>query len=200
MNSTVLKFFTAVTALGVAMACVMISPTAQSGKKDPEMGTRQAVNYLLRGEIPPSWSARIAKKPPAFLNWPMPGRRLGRGFGSNNGKHLAIDSGAPIGTPVQAMAPGIVAYAGDGIKGYGNTVLILHGGGWVTLYAHLSEITAKPKQWVKRKAVVAKSGNTGISKGPHLHFALFVDGAAKDPLPLMNDYQPHRLAGTFLQF
>jgi murein DD-endopeptidase MepM/ murein hydrolase activator NlpD len=106
---------------------------------------------------------------------------MGRGFGSDNGRHLAIDITAPKGTPVRAAARGLVGYANNTIKGYGKMMLVLHPGGWVSLYAHLGEYKAKPGEWVTRGQIIAATGNTGVSRGPHLHFALFREGRAVDP-------------------
>jgi murein DD-endopeptidase MepM/ murein hydrolase activator NlpD len=150
------------------------------------LGTRLSATLMLNGGFPKSWArAAGGDTPPRFLQWPMPGHRLGRGFGSNDGKHLAIDVSADIGTPVHAMAPGIVGYADDGVRGYGNMVMLVHPGGWVTLYAHLSRFKVAPGQRIARDQVIALSGNTGISRGPHLHFALIIQGKPVDPMHYM---------------
>jgi murein DD-endopeptidase MepM/ murein hydrolase activator NlpD len=150
------------------------------------LGTRMAATLMLNGGFPDSWTKEAGgSRPPGYLRWPLPGHRLGRGFGSNGGKHLAIDVTAAIGTPVRAMAPGLVAYADDGVKGYGKLVMVVHPGGWVTLYGHLDKYRVEPGRLVKRGEVIALSGNTGISRGPHLHFALLVQGKPVDPMPHM---------------
>ncbi|MEZ4287710.1 MAG: M23 family metallopeptidase [Polyangiales bacterium] len=75
-----------------------------------------------------------------------------------------------IGWNVRAAAPGIVGYAGDGIRGYGNTVLVIHPGGWVTMYAHNSVNFVVAGQRVDKGSILAEVGSTGISRGPHVHF------------------------------
>ncbi len=150
------------------------------------LGSRLAATFMLNGGFPDRWvRAAGGNVPPRYLQWPVPGHHLGRGFGSNDGKHLAVDITADIGTPIRAMAPGIVAYADNGVKGYGNMVMLLHPGGWVTLYAHLDRFKVEPGQRVKRRDVIALSGNTGLSRGPHLHFALIVRGKPTDPMRYM---------------
>jgi murein DD-endopeptidase MepM/ murein hydrolase activator NlpD len=151
------------------------------------LGTRMAATLLLNGGFPSSWTAAAGElTPPQRLEWPVPGRRLGRGFGSEGGEHRAVDVTAPIGTPVRAMAPGIVGYAGNEVKGYGNLMLVLHSGGWVTLYAHLSKIDARPGQRLVTGEMLGEVGSTGISKGPHLHFELLVRGVQVDPMKHMH--------------
>jgi murein DD-endopeptidase MepM/ murein hydrolase activator NlpD len=147
------------------------------------LGTRMAATLLLNGGFPSNWTAAAGDStPPHHLEWPLPGRRLGRGFGSDGGRHEAVDITAPAGTEVRAMAPGIVGYAGKELKGYGNVMLVLHSGGWVTLYAHLSKFDARPGQRLVTGEVLGEVGSTGISKGPHLHFELLMRGARVDPM------------------
>jgi murein DD-endopeptidase MepM/ murein hydrolase activator NlpD len=150
------------------------------------LGTRMAATLLLNGGFPSSWvDAAGGATPPTRLEWPLPGRRLGRGFGSDGGRHQAIDITAPEGTEVRCMAPGVVGYAGSDLKGYGKTMLVLHSGGWVTLYGHLSDFGARPGQRLVTGEVLGEVGNTGISKGPHLHFELIVRGVRVDPMKHM---------------
>ena len=153
-----------------------------------DLGSREAATLLLNGGFPAAWVDEAGgDRQPEYLRWPIPGYPLGRGFGSRDGTHLAVDITAPEGTPVQVMAPGIVGYADDGVSGYGNLVLVVHPGGWVTLYAHLSEFEVIPGQRVERSEVIGLVGNTGVSRGPHLHFALIKRGIPVDPLEHMRD-------------
>jgi murein DD-endopeptidase MepM/ murein hydrolase activator NlpD len=150
------------------------------------LGTRTAATLLLNGGFPDSWvQAAGGEKPPQSLEWPLPGRRLGRGFGSDDGRHEAIDITAPEGTEIRCMAPGVVAYAGSEVKGYGNLTLVLHAGGWVTLYAHQSKLGVHAGQHVVTGEVIGLVGTTGISRGTHLHFALIVRGKPVDPMKHM---------------
>jgi hypothetical protein len=97
--------------------------------------------------------------------------------------HAGIDFGAPVGSQVRAAADGKVTIAGP-VSGYGNHVRIQHAG-FGTSYSHLSEIMegVTVGAEVKEGQIIALSGNTGLSTGPHLHFEYYIDGEATDPLP-----------------
>ena len=97
--------------------------------------------------------------------------------------HAGIDFGATVGSLVRAAADGKVEIAGP-VSGFGNHVRVQHSG-FETSYSHLSEIPAaiKPGAEVKQGDIVALSGNTGLSTGPHLHFEFYLGGIAVDPLP-----------------
>lgn len=113
--------------------------------------------------------------------WPVNGT-LTSGFGFRWGRmHEGIDIAVGEGTPVVAVASGTVISAGWG-GGYGNLVVIDHGGGIATAYAHNSRIVVSAGQSVGQGTVVAASGNTGNSTGPHVHFEVRVNGSATDPL------------------
>jgi murein DD-endopeptidase MepM/ murein hydrolase activator NlpD len=175
-------------------------PVSSGSKNVPpiEIGTRRAATALLTGTYPKQWTMRAGGTiPPKSLAWPIPGRHLGRGFASDNGRHQAVDITTPEGTKVRAAEQGIVGYASNEVKGYGNLLMIVHPGGFVTLYGHLSGFKVKPGRLVSRNQVVALTGNTGISKGPHLHMALFINGKASDPLPFMKDVPKSRIARLF---
>jgi murein DD-endopeptidase MepM/ murein hydrolase activator NlpD len=94
--------------------------------------------------------------------------------------HTGLDFEAESGTPILAAAGGVVIGVGRH-PAYGNLLEIDHGNGLVTRYAHCSSIKVKPGDIVKRGHVVALSGNTGRSTGPHLHFEVLVDGVPQDP-------------------
>lgn len=96
----------------------------------------------------------------------------------HNGQDIVVD----VGTPVKATGDGKVIFAGQKV-GYGNVVIINHGFGYKTVYAHLSDILVKQNQEVKRGDVIAKSGNTGLSTGPHLHYEVWYKN---QPLPPTN--------------
>ncbi|MBV8797903.1 MAG: M23 family metallopeptidase [Hyphomicrobiales bacterium] len=97
--------------------------------------------------------------------------------------HAGIDFGAPVGSPVRAAADGKVEIAGP-VSGFGNHVRIQHAG-FETSYSHLSEIPegTHPGAEVKQGDIIALSGNTGLSTGPHLHFEFYLNREAVDPLP-----------------
>lgn len=118
------------------------------------------------------------------FRWPVRGRVI-TGFGpkptgqQNDGINLAV----PEGTPVKAADDGTVAYAGNELKGYGNLVLIRHANGFVTAYAHASELMVKRGDTVKRGQVIAKSGQTGNVTSPQLHFEVRKGATPVDPMP-----------------
>ena len=88
----------------------------------------------------------------------------------------------PEGTPVKAADDGTVAYAGNELKGYGNLVLIRHSNGYVTAYAHASELMVKRGDSVKRGQTIAKSGQTGNVSSPQLHFEVRKGATPVDPM------------------
>lgn len=100
--------------------------------------------------------------------------------------HTGIDIGASYGTPIAAADTGIVSYVNWGWGGgYGNYVVITHGNGYATLYAHLSAISVSVDQAVQRGQTIGAEGSTGYSTGPHLHFELRVYDQVTDPMPYL---------------
>jgi murein DD-endopeptidase MepM/ murein hydrolase activator NlpD len=115
------------------------------------------------------------------LNWPADGQFTSP-FGYRWGRlHAGIDIAVPVGTPVHAAAAGTVRIAGW-VGGYGNYVCIDHGGGLSTCYGHNSRLGVSVGQRVAKGQVVAASGNTGHSTGPHIHFETRVGGVPRDPM------------------
>jgi murein DD-endopeptidase MepM/ murein hydrolase activator NlpD len=113
--------------------------------------------------------------------WPVSGP-VTSGFGIRWGRmHEGIDIAVAEGTPVRAAAAGTVIYAGW-LGGYGNLVVVDHGNGLSTAYAHNSSLGVGVGQSVAAGEVVSYSGNTGNSTGPHVHFEVRVNGSAVDPL------------------
>jgi murein DD-endopeptidase MepM/ murein hydrolase activator NlpD len=123
---------------------------------------------------------------PTF-RWPVRGRVIA-GFGpkttgqQNDGINVAV----PEGTPIKAAEDGVVAYAGNELKTYGNLVLIRHSNGYVTAYAHASEILVKRDEPIKRGQVIAKSGQTGNVSAPQLHFEIRKGSSPVDPMPYLD--------------
>ena len=91
-----------------------------------------------------------------------------------------MDIIAPIGTRVRATQAGTVIVAGW-TNGYGRTVMIDHGKGWVTIYGHNSQVKVKVGQWVDQGQIIALSGNTGPSTGPHIHYEIRYKGTPVNP-------------------
>ncbi len=115
------------------------------------------------------------------LVWPA-NAPLTSPFGYRWGRlHGGIDLGVPTGTPVHAADDGTVAIAGW-VGGYGNYICINHGGGFSTCYGHNSRLGVKVGQRVSKGQVIAASGNTGNSTGPHIHFETRVNGIQKNPM------------------
>jgi len=167
---------------------------AEWAKRADELGLNKPglVSSILVGKIPKKvQEAAGGFVRPKYFKWPVPGGRFGRGFGSGkNGKHKALDIVAKMGTPVLAATYGLIVWVGPK-KGYGKTVVILHPGGWATLYAHLSKYYVHAGMLVKARHKIAAVGSTGISRGPHLHFMWFDNGVLRDPAPLMHPNIPH---------
>ena len=113
--------------------------------------------------------------------WPVQGA-VTSGFGMRWGRmHDGIDIAVPTGTPVHAAAAGIVIYA-SWMTGYGNLVVIDHGNGLATAYAHNSSLVVTVGQHVEQGRTISLSGSTGNSTGPHVHFEVRVNGVPVDPL------------------
>ena len=140
------------------------------------------------GAAGPATIASLLRTPvpscPIRLAWPLH-VAVGDPFGPrSNGFHPGIDLPAPVGLGVAAAAPGRVAYAG-GIAGYGLLVVVAHGHGVRTFYAHLSRIEVHVGERVAAGFELGRVGATGETTGPHLHFEVRVRGAAVDPLPAL---------------
>ena len=99
--------------------------------------------------------------------------------------HKGIDYGAPIGTPIRAAGDGVVVFAGVR-NGFGNVVMIQHGGVYTTLYGHMSTIGVKNGARVSQGQVIGAVGMTGLATGPHLHYEFHVNGVAQNPLANSN--------------
>ncbi len=123
--------------------------------------------------------------PPPFFQ-PVPGT-IGSGYGNRIHPifgtlrfHAGVDYGGNTGDPIQASASGVVTQVASR-TGYGNTVIIDHGGGWSTLYAHLSRFDVSVGDQVAIGETIGGVGNTGWSTGPHLHFEIRYRGSPRDP-------------------
>jgi murein DD-endopeptidase MepM/ murein hydrolase activator NlpD len=116
------------------------------------------------------------------FRWPVRGRVI-QGFGpkQGGGQNDGINVAVPQGTPIKAAEDGVVAYAGSELKGYGNLVLVRHSNGFVTAYAHASELNVKKGEAVKRGQVIGKAGQTGNVASPQLHFEVRKGATPVDP-------------------
>lgn len=122
--------------------------------------------------------------------WPA-GGKISSGFGMREhprygGRkfHTGIDITVPRGTPLHATADGVVSFA-DRSGGSGNIVVIEHGQGLSTVYAHNTKNAVKAGQAVKRGEVIAYSGSTGVSTGPHVHYEVWRNGQSVNPAPFL---------------
>ena len=160
---------------------------AKAEPAQPSSGKKAAIDNTPTGNVNPK--AASAKEPataaeadaagatPEF-RWPARGRIIA-GFksGGNDGINISV----PPGTSVRAAESGVVVYSGDGLKGYGNLVLIKHPNGFVSAYANNGELDVKRGETVKRGQIIAKSGDTGNVNAPQLHFELRKGSTPVDP-------------------
>jgi len=130
----------------------------------------------------------------SLLASPLPFTKVTSGFSrrrlhpilGTNRPHLAVDYGAPTGTPVQAVANGTVTFAGWD-DGYGNLVRIKHSGGLTTGYAHLSRIDVRTGHKVDQGELIGKVGQTGLATGPHLHYMMTRNGQVINPMTMKSE-------------
>lgn len=155
-----------------------VIPESEVGPRDDS----DAADY-----VPSSAGGQVVAGPVSALGfaWPVTGPLTGA-FGEDRPghTHAGQDIAVPVGTPIAATDGGTVTVASVQ-SGYGNVVYIKHDGGVESRYAHLSSFAVRPGQSVKRGEVIGRSGNTGTSTGPHLHFEIRVDGRARDPLTFL---------------
>jgi murein DD-endopeptidase MepM/ murein hydrolase activator NlpD len=118
--------------------------------------------------------------------WPVQGKVISAFGSSKDGsKNDGINIAAPSGAPVVAAADGVVAYAGNELRGFGNMVLIRHDGGYVTAYAHNASLLVKKGDKVKRGQTIARVGATGAVFGPQLHFEIRKGTQPVDPMTFL---------------
>jgi murein DD-endopeptidase MepM/ murein hydrolase activator NlpD len=123
---------------------------------------------------------------PSF-RWPVRGRVIAAYGAKTSGKQNdGINVAVPEGTPVKAAEDGVVTYSGNELKGYGNLVLVRHSNGYVTAYAHASELMVKRGDTIKRGQIIAKAGQTGEVSSPQLHFEIRQGSTPVDPSKFLN--------------
>jgi len=123
--------------------------------------------------------------------WPVPNyRKVSSHFGPRGRKHHdGIDIPAPRGTPVIAVDHGVVLYSSNGIRGYGNLIVISHGKDIYTVYGHNRKNKVSKGERVSKGQVIAEVGNTGRSTGPHLHFEIRVKNSVRNPIDYLTKNQ-----------
>jgi murein DD-endopeptidase MepM/ murein hydrolase activator NlpD len=154
---------------------------------EPQAASAEQIPLATDPE-PPAQTAEVTAPQPGVpgMRWPVKGKVISE-FGSkpNGLRNEGINIAVPEGTSVRASEGGIVAYAGNELKGYGNLVLIRHDGGWVTAYAHNKELFVKRGDAVKRGDIIAKAGQTGSVSTPQVHFEVRKGATAMDPMKFL---------------
>lgn len=167
------------------------------------IGNHTTTRQLLWSRPSPELLAAVPGKPPKSLLWPVVGGTWGRGFGYTRKirvelRHNGLDIGAPEGAAVRAAAEGLVIYSDNTLRGLGNAVMLLHPGGWTTLYGHNQRTTVQPGYYVKRGERIALVGHTGMAWGPHLHFEFRDNGRWRDPQPWIAGCRDLELSGPLI--
>lgn len=159
--------------------------TADIVNVDGKESSRTIITQTIIEESQPRIIELGTKTPPTYIK-PIYGGSFSSAFGYRWGKlHAGVDWSCPQGTPVMATAPGRVIRAGS-YGGYGYCVDIQHENGVMSRYGHLSSIKVSVGEYVEQYSVIAYSGNTGDSTGPHLHFEIRMGGTPVNPLNHIN--------------
>jgi murein DD-endopeptidase MepM/ murein hydrolase activator NlpD len=156
---------------------------------DPQQKARLAQTSNVEEAPATETSAKAADATGALptFRWPVRGKVItGYGAKTNGKSNDGINLAVPEGTPVKAAEDGVVAYSGNELKGYGNLVLVRHSNGYVTAYAHASELLVKRGDTIKRGQIIAKSGQSGEVGSPQLHFEIRKGSNPVDPLQFLN--------------
>lgn len=164
-------------------------PATKMATAAPVQSARLAQATANVEEKPAETPAKAAEATGALptFRWPVRGKVVTSYGAKTNGKsNDGINLAVPEGTPVKAAEDGVVAYSGNELKGYGNLVLVRHSNGYVTAYAHASELLVKRGDTIKRGQVIAKSGQSGEVASPQLHFEIRKGSSPVDPLQFLN--------------
>jgi len=124
--------------------------------------------------------SRITYKKLDFI-WPVEGKISDVFTEVENKKHQGIDISCPLGTPIKASNAGKVIYSNNGIKGYGNLIILRHSEKYVTVYAHNQVNLVEEGRWAEKGQIIGKVGQTGRATGPHLHFEIRKNNKALNP-------------------
>jgi murein DD-endopeptidase MepM/ murein hydrolase activator NlpD len=149
------------------------------------------------GSVTPPLPPPVAPAPPVIvgggapLRWPLAAPVLSSPFGARQGRpHEGIDLSAPTGTAIHAADNGQVLYAGDAVRGYGNMVVVQHGGDLLTVYAHGSVLLVRTGDKVAAGQEIARVGQSGHATAPHLHFEVRRGQVPQDPLRFLPRMAP----------
>lgn len=161
------------------------SAPAASAQRDQDRSTAKTPDKQTAA-LPPSQPDADAPASAEGFVWPVTGRVVSTYGPKGGGRYNdGVNIAAPEGTTVRAAESGVIAYAGNELRGFGRTLLIKHPGGWVTAYAHNSELLVQRGQQVRRGQAVAKVGSTGGVDEPQLHFEIRRNRKAIDPVTLL---------------
>jgi murein DD-endopeptidase MepM/ murein hydrolase activator NlpD len=173
----------AVAAPATKMAAVSTEPAKEKARLAQATTTPEAA---VAATETPVKTAEATGALPTF-RWPVRGRVVtGYGAKTNGKSNDGINVAVPEGTPIKAAEDGVVAYSGNELKGYGNLILVRHSNGYVTAYAHASELMVKRGETIKRGQIIAKSGQSGEVGSPQLHFEIRKGSSPVDPLQFLN--------------
>jgi murein DD-endopeptidase MepM/ murein hydrolase activator NlpD len=176
-------------ATAAPVGAVTTAAVARVASAEPPQKARLASATTTPEEITPESPTKAADATGALptFRWPVRGRVVtGYGAKTNGKSNDGINVAVPEGTPIKAAEDGVVAYSGNELKGYGNLVLVRHSNGYVTAYAHASELLVKRGETIKRGQVIAKSGQSGEVGSPQLHFEIRKGSSPVDPLQFLN--------------
>ena len=174
-ENTIADFNNIADASRLAAGQKIVIPGGQKRYTAPaQIGGYSGLAALKNIIAPPSATAAPGNK----MNWPTEGHRITQYY---NWRHYALDIANKIGTPIYAADAGTVEFAGWG-TGYGNQIVINHGGGKKTRYAHASQLFVKKGDTIAKGQTIAAMGSTGWSTGPHLHFEVIINNVKYNPL------------------
>ena len=170
-------------------AATLAPPATRMAAGTPQQSVRMAQATTKIEETPAEAPIKPAEATGALptFRWPVRGKVITSYGAKTNGKsNDGINLAVPEGTPIKAAEDGVVAYSGNELKGYGNLVLVRHANGYVTAYAHASELLVKRGDTIKRGQIIAKSGQSGEVGSPQLHFEIRKGSTPVDPLQFLN--------------
>src|SRR5216684_3905951 len=171
---------------GAAVAAPATKMAAARGAPQSARLAQATATVEDAADATPAKAAEATGALPTF-RWPVRGKVITSYGAKTNGKsNDGINLAVPEGTPVKAAEDGVVAYSGNELKGYGNLILVRHANGYVTAYAHASELLVKRGDTIKRGQVIAKSGQSGEVGSPQLHFEIRKGSMPVDPLQFLN--------------
>lgn len=169
------------------IAAAPVSKPVVTAAAEPQQKARIATETKEIEEAQSPVKAADATNALPTFRWPVRGRVITTYGAKTNGKQNdGINVAVPEGTPIKAAEDGVVAYSGNELKGYGNLILVRHSNGYVTAYAHASELMVKRGDTIKRGQIIAKSGQSGEVGSPQLHFEIRKGSSPVDPLQFLN--------------